>query len=45
MQKSRDYLLSLAKEMPPKLAYNAALPLNEWQEKAHEKLRMYHEGF
>ena len=38
MQKSRDYLLLLAKEIPPKLAYDAALPLNEWQEKAHEKL-------
>ena len=38
MQKSRDYLLTLAKEKHPKLAYDAALPLEHWQEKAREKL-------
>lgn len=38
MQKSRDYLLTIAKEKQPKLAYDAALPLTQWQAKAHEKL-------
>lgn len=38
MQKSRDYLLTLAKEKQPKLGYDASLPLDQWQEKAREKL-------
>lgn len=38
MQKSRDYLLTLAKKTQPKLAYDASLPLEQWQEKAHEKM-------
>lgn len=38
MQKSRDYLLTLAKEKQPKLAYDGTLPLEQWQEKAREKL-------
>ena len=38
MQKSREYLLKVAEATQPKLRYDAALPLKQWQEKAREKL-------
>lgn len=36
--KSKDYLLQLAENMPPSMAYTDEVYLEEWQQTAHEKL-------